>query len=131
MDIKDPITIIKLHDALIEELGGESGVISEHLLLSALLRPFTGLSDGTELYPTITDKAAALIHSLIKNHAFLDGNKRTAAQVTMIYLRENNYDLEFTQNEIVDFVLDIAQSKVDFNYIKDWIKLRMRSLSNG
>jgi death-on-curing protein len=128
MDIKDPIIIIRLHDALIEELGGESGLISEHLLLSALLRPFTGLSDGTELYPAIYEKAAALIHSLIKNHAFLDGNKRTAAQVTMIYLRENNFDLVFTEDEIINFVLDIAQSKVDFNYIKGWINQRMRSL---
>ncbi|RPI16461.1 MAG: type II toxin-antitoxin system death-on-curing family toxin [Ignavibacteriae bacterium] len=125
MDIKNPIAIITLHDSLIAELGGENGLISEHLLLSALMRPFTGLADGVELYPTITDKAAALIHSLIKNHPFLDGNKRTAAQVTMIFLRENNYEIIFTQNEIIEFVLSIAKSEVDFEYIKEWIGKRL------
>lgn len=96
MDFKDPSVIVRLHDALIDEFGGEKGLISEHLLFSAISRPFLGLKDGTELYPTIEQKAAALIHSLVKNHAFLDGNKRTAAQVTLVFLSENGYRLEFT-----------------------------------
>ena len=103
-------------------------MLSENLLFSALARPFHGLLDGTELYPSIEEKSAALIHSLIKNHAFLDGNKRTAAQVTKIFLRENGYDLIFTDDDIIKFVLDIAQSIVDFDYIKHWIAGRLSKL---
>jgi death-on-curing protein len=125
MDIKDPSIIIRLHDELITEFGGEPGLISKNLLYSSLSRPFFGLSDGTELYRTIEDKAAALIHSLIKNHPFVDGNKRTAAHVTKIFLRENNYDWVFTNDEIVEFVLDIANSRVDLDYIKKWIAERI------
>src|SRR5258706_16286140 len=108
MDIKDPGVIIRLHDALVAEFGGEKGMLSENLLFSALARPFQGLKDGSELYPTIEKKSAALIHSLVKNHAFLDGNKRTASSVTLIFLRENGYTLNFTDEEIIEFVLDIA-----------------------
>lgn len=55
----------------------------------------------------------------------MDGNKRTAAHVTKIFLRENNYDWNFTNDEIVEFVLDIANSKVDLDYIKKWIAERI------
>jgi death-on-curing protein len=108
MDIKDPGVIIRLHDALVEEFGGEKGLLSENLLFSAISRPFVGLKDGKELYPTIERKAAALMHSMVKNHPFIDGNKRTASNVTLIFLRENGYSLNFTDNEIIEFVLNIA-----------------------
>jgi hypothetical protein len=52
MDIKDPGVIIRLHDELIAEFGGKKGLISKHLLFSSILRPFSGLSNGTELYPS-------------------------------------------------------------------------------
>jgi death-on-curing protein len=129
MAIKDPDVIIKLHDNLIDELGGEPGLISKNLLLSALFRPFYGLANGTELYPEISDKAAVLIHSMIKNHPFLDGNKRTASLVTKIFLRENNFDWNFTNDEIIEFVLDIAKSKVGLDYIKSWIANRISKMN--
>lgn len=129
MDIKNPSIIIKLHDELIKEFGGEPGLISKNLLFSSLSRPFSGLSDGTELYGSIEDKAAALIHSLIKNHPFVDGNKRTAAHVTKIFLRENNYDWVFSDDEIVEFVLDVANNRVDLDYIKKWIAERISLIS--
>ena len=128
MDIKDPEVIIQLHDGLINEFGGEPGLLSRNLLLSALFRPFHGLADGTELYPGLINKAAVLIHSMIKNHPFLDGNKRTAAQVTKIFLRENKLDWNFNNDEIIKFVLDIASSKVDVDYITEWIAQRVSKL---
>jgi death-on-curing protein len=128
MDIKDPGTVIQLHDELIDKFGGERGLISENLLLASLFRPFYGLADGTQLYPTIIDKASVLIHSIIKNHPFVDGNKRTAAQVTKIFLLENKFSWDYSDNEIVDFVLDIANDKVDIDFIKSWIALRIKKL---
>ncbi len=86
MQAKDPDEVIKLNDNIINEFGGIKGLIGKENLISALSRPFVGLAkNGTEFYPSLINKAAALIHSLIKNHPFIDGNKRTAAQITHIY----------------------------------------------
>jgi death-on-curing protein len=128
MDLKDPAVIIQVHNELIDEFGGEQGLISENLLLSSLFRPFYGLADGTELYPAIIDKAAVLLHSLIKNHPFVDGNKRTASYITNVFLGENNLDWNFNNDEIVEYVLDIANDKIDIDYIKSWIAVRIRKL---
>ncbi len=128
MDIKNPDVIIRLHDELIREFGGESGLLNKSSLLSSLARPFSGSAKGVEFFPSIADKAAALIHSLIKNHPFVDGNKRTAAQVTKIFLRENEYDLVFTNDDIVNFVLDIANDKIRFEDIIIWISIRIIKL---
>lgn len=128
MEVKNPDVIIKVHDELINKYGGAKGVLNISSLLSSLARPFTGSASGEEYYPAIVDKAAALIHSLIENHPFVDGNKRTAAQVTKIFLRENNYDLDFTNDEIVEFVLDIANHKLELNQIKDWIAIRIKTI---
>ncbi|MFI5144211.1 MAG: type II toxin-antitoxin system death-on-curing family toxin [Ignavibacteria bacterium] len=130
MDIRNPEIIVELHDELIHDFGGEPGILSINLLLSSLARPFSGTSNGIEFFPSIEDKSAALIHSLIQNHPFVDGNKRTAAQVTKIFLREYNYDWVFGDDEIVDFVLDIANNLISFLEIKNWISCRISKLNN-
>jgi len=128
MSIKDPDVIVELHDSLVGGFGGESGLLSKHLLISALSRPFLGLSDGTELYPTIVEKASALLHSLVKNHAFLDGNKRTAGVVTLDFLLEYGFELKYEQKEFIDFILGIARNEIDFDHIKDWITHRISKI---
>ncbi|MEP1096365.1 MAG: type II toxin-antitoxin system death-on-curing family toxin, partial [Cyclobacteriaceae bacterium] len=67
---------LEIHSILIERFGGSEGIRDKALLLSALNRPFQTF-DGNELYPTVIDKAAAILESIIKNHPFIDGNKRT------------------------------------------------------
>jgi death-on-curing protein len=67
-------TIISIHAELINEIGGLNGVRDEHLLDMSVNSPFQTF--GGDLYPTLVDKAAHLTFSLIKNHPFLDGNKR-------------------------------------------------------
>jgi len=128
MNIKDSDVIIELHDSLVGGFGGEGGLISKHLLISALSRPFLGLSDGTELYPTIVDKSAALLYSLVKNHAFLDGNKRTAGVVTLDFLLESGYELKYSKEEFISFILGIAKSEFDLDYIKDWVAKRISKI---
>ena len=65
-----------IHDEVIEETGGSPGIRDIHLLESAVARPQASF-EGDDLYPDIFSKASALGHSIIRNHAFLDGNKRT------------------------------------------------------
>lgn len=90
IDYPEVEEIIELHDALIMETGGSHGLRDRGLLESAhgQLKMTFG---GVELYPTIFEKAAALMYSLIKNHPFVDGNKRTAYLITNSFLRRNGY----------------------------------------
>ncbi|HEY4612302.1 MAG TPA: type II toxin-antitoxin system death-on-curing family toxin [Bacteroidota bacterium] len=122
---RDVADVIKLHDSIVEQFGGLPGIRDEKLLSSALERPFTGLSDGTEFFPAIERKAAVLLHSLIQFHPFIDGNKRTAVAITQIYLRVSGFSWNYTQTEIVDFALDIANSVLNLDSISDWISKRV------
>jgi death-on-curing protein len=77
--------VLEIHTILIEEFGGANGVRDEELLDSALNRPFQTF-DGAELYPTPIDKAAAILESVVKNHPFSDGNKRTGYVLARLLL---------------------------------------------
>ncbi len=125
INIRDITDVIKLHDSIIEQFGGLPGVQDEKLLASALSRPFTGLSNGTEFFPAVETKAAVLLQSLIQFHPFIDGNKRTGVAVTQIYLYENEHGWDFDQSEIVEFSVQIASSKVQLDTITEWIKARL------
>lgn len=114
--------VIALHDLVISEFGGKAGMISSAQLESALQQPFAGLADGTQFYPTIFEKAAVLIQGIVLNHAFVDGNKRTAAFLTGFYLLDNGSALKFSQSEIVEFVVAIAEKKLSRDEIISWLK---------
>ena len=77
--------IIKLHSQLIQETGGTDGIRDEGLLESVLAAPFQSFS-GTDIYPSLQQKAARLGYGLVKNHAFIDGNKRIGAHVMLVFL---------------------------------------------
>ena len=88
----------------------------EGLLFSALARPGAS-AFGVDAYETIELKAAALITSIARNHALLDGNKRTAWVLTVAFLNINGWDLEMTQNEKFDLVLAFAQGSLELDEI--------------
>jgi len=88
------------------------GVKSQALLESALGRPKTGLGQDFK-YPTAPMAAAALMHSLIHNHPFHNGNKRTALVSTLVFLDKNEWRLHAEQNELYDFVLDLGAHKLN------------------
>ncbi|MCM3778771.1 type II toxin-antitoxin system death-on-curing family toxin [Microbacterium hydrocarbonoxydans] len=100
--------------AVITKLGLH--VRDEGLLFSALARPSAGMF-GVDAYPTFERKAAALISSLGQNHSLFDGNKRISLVLTFIFIRMNGFELTFTNDEAFDFVLDVAQSRVDLDQI--------------
>ncbi|PIV52729.1 MAG: type II toxin-antitoxin system death-on-curing family toxin [Elusimicrobia bacterium CG02_land_8_20_14_3_00_37_13] len=116
-----PKQIIYLHKRIIESTGGQEGLRDTGLLESAVYRPMATFG-GQELYPDIFDKASALIHSLISNHPFFDGNKRTSYESMRIFLRINGYDIEAPDNQKYKFVMDIANHKLNLSDITNWIK---------
>ena len=111
--------ILKIHSSLITKTGGIDG-IREYNLLDSTLKSIFQTFNGKELYPSILDKAAQLCYSLIENHPFLDGNKRIGGHLTLIFLKINGIDLNYTQEELIDFGLKIASGKMQKDEIKEW-----------
>ena len=118
---------IKAHDKIISETGGSHGVRDLGLLDSALNRPFHSFA-GTDLYENIFEKTAALIHSLLLNHPFVDGNKRTSVYLGYRFLQINNYTLTATNNHLVRFALDIESKKLNLEDIANWLKTHSRKV---
>lgn len=116
-----PEQVLFLHSRLIAETGGGHGLRDLGMLLSALGRP-QGTFDGKDLYPDLFSKAAALIDSLVRNHPFVDGNKRTAITSAALFLRMNGYRLIVENEEMVRFTLACAQSQLSLDEIMDWFK---------
>ena len=113
--------VIKIHDDMIKHYGGSYGIRDEGLIRSAIARPQATFG-GEDLYDTIFDKAAALFHSLMFNHAFVDGNKRTTVTTTARFLSMNGYELETTQEELVDFPLKVENNHLSLEQIAAWLE---------
>lgn len=113
--------VLYLHEHIIDLAGGVQGVRDFALMHSALERPKATFA-GEDLYPTLLHKAAALMHSLAMNHAFLDGNKRTAWQVTKRFLYINGSELSYTQQEVIDFCLAVDNEGWEVPEIVAWLQ---------
>jgi death-on-curing protein len=118
-----PEQVLFLHSRLIDETGGAHGVRDIGMLLSALGR-LQATYEGKELYPDLFTKAAALMDSLVRNHPFVDGNKRTAITSTAMFLRINGYRLVVKHAEMVRFTLSCAQSQLSLEQIASWFANR-------
>ena len=99
--------VMLLHKELVKESGGSAEIRDEGLLDSALNAPFQTFDDA-ELYPTIIEKAARLGYSLIKNHAFVDGNKRIGTHTMLVFLSLNHIEVEYDDDELIQMILGIA-----------------------
>ena len=112
--------IIKLHEYLIRETGGSQGLRDESLLDAAIHAPFQSY-DGIDMFPSIQQKAARLGFGLVKNHAFIDGNKRIGAHVMLVFLTLNKIELVYEQSELSDVILKIASDEYGFPELLQWI----------
>jgi death-on-curing protein len=106
--------VLDIHNILIDEFGGSSGVRDLGSLESALARPFQSFGNE-ELYPTPILKASAFLESILINHPFIDGNKRTAYTITRLFLLSNNLDITASQNEKYEFITATASGLNDFD----------------
>lgn len=116
-----PQQILFLHERLFSETGGSRGVRDSNLLASAAGRPQVTFG-GNDLYPDIYTKSAALMHSLIQNHPFVDGNKRTGIAAAGIFLRDNGFRLTATNAELKSFTLSVAKGEKGVPEISSWLK---------
>jgi death-on-curing protein len=121
--------VIKIHEILVEKFGGAKGLRDLALLESALSRPYQTFG-GIELHENQFQKAAAIIQSLLINHPFVDGNKRIGYVVMRLILLEKGWELNVTQDDKYQFVIRIAEGKMEFNEISDWIKSNAIRISN-
>lgn len=113
--------VLLLHQLIAQETGGSVGIRDEGLLESALETAFSSF-DGQEFYPTKEEKGARIGHSLISNHAFVDGNKRIGVYVMLTFLEVNGIRLDCTNEEVVHVGLSVADGSMDYDALLLWIK---------
>ncbi len=116
-----PQNVIQIHFEIVEETGGLQGLRDLGLLESAVLRPQATFG-SKDLYPTLVLKSTALVHSLLLNHVFTDGNKRTATLSMIEFLIINKKSFKATNKEIVDFALWIENKKPMIEEIAKWVE---------
>lgn len=121
MKFLTPQNVIQIHFEIVEATGGSQGLRDLGLLESAVLRPQASFG-GKYLYPTLILKAAALVHSLLLNHVFVDGNKRTATISMVEFLTLNGKKFKATNEEIVNFAPWVENEKPKLEEIASWIK---------
>jgi len=116
-----------IHELIIKRAGTEAGIRDFTLLHSAVERP-KATFQGRDLYPTAFDKGAALLQSVCLNHAFTDGNKRTAWASTHKFMWDNGYYLKAKRMEAADFMVWVDNSKPELPKISSWLKKHAKKI---
>lgn len=112
--------VVAFHRESIARFGGAEGIRDKGLLLSALARPENILAYEPNADPFRL--AAAYCHGIVKNHPFVDGNKRTGTLCTVVFLALNGLEVEFDEPEIVTMILGLAASEVSENQLAQWLR---------
>ena len=118
------LTVEEVLEINAEVMGGQHALRDRGLLESAVARPQTS-AFGVDAYPDLASKAAALLHSLVLNHAFVDGNKRTAVLSTLVFLDLNGYLVRWDQQEALEFVLQLAVHQIELEDAVTFLRNRM------
>ena len=113
--------VLELHRRLIERYGGSAGIHDLGALESALAQPRMTFG-GEELYPTIVEKAAALGFALIKNHPFVDGNKRTGHAAMETFLILNGFEMDASVDEQEQVILQVACGELGRGEFTEWLR---------
>ena len=113
--------VLFIHDRLIIETGGEHGLLELRSLESAIARPMATFG-GEELYDSLYDKAAALMHSLVFNHPTLDGNKRVAVTAAALFLFRNAIQLVANNQELERFTMWVVDQRPSVDQLSDWFR---------
>ncbi|MEK7633754.1 MAG: type II toxin-antitoxin system death-on-curing family toxin [Patescibacteria group bacterium] len=119
--------VLLIHEDQVDRYGGSHGLRDIALLESAIYRSQATFG-GIDLYPSIFEKAGALVHSLLLNHPFVDGNKRTAIASMLVFLEINGYLFSITQKELVKTALSIENKKWNIEKISLWLQKHSRKI---
>ena len=115
--------VLELHRLQIDRFGGSAGLRDRGGLEAALARPQMTFA-GEDLYPDVESKASAVMHSLVMNHPFVDGNKRTGAAVAELFLNLNGLELEAGDEDLVELTLSVARGEVNAEALAIWLRQR-------
>lgn len=113
--------VVVIHDQMIMIGGGSGGVKDFSLLHSAVERPRAQFG-GKYLYESVWEMAGALLQSLVKNHPFADGNKRTAYFSCLRFLNKNRIDLFVKRKDILEFMVSVDVEDLEVKEIAEWLK---------
>ncbi|NEQ96274.1 MAG: type II toxin-antitoxin system death-on-curing family toxin [Cyanothece sp. SIO2G6] len=119
--------VMSLHHQILKRSGGTEGVRDLGSLKSAIGQPMMTF-EGEDLYPTLVDKAAALGFSLVMNHPFVDGNKRTGHAAMEIFLVMNGLEILAPVDEQESIILSLAASSCDRAEFTRWLESRVREI---
>ena len=115
--------IIELHDILIEKFGSLRGIRDKGLLESALAAPAPMMAVfGEEPRKTVYNKASAHLFYITKNHAFFDGNKRTAASAALVFLRANGESPKYNVDDFLEFIVSVAEGQPSLHDISNYFE---------
>lgn len=117
--------VLELHRDQIRRFGGSAGLRDRGGLEAALARPQMTFA-GEDLYPDVESKAAAMLHSLVMNHPFVDGNERTGAAVAEFFMSLNGLELEASDDELTEITLSAARGEVNAEALAIWLRQRSR-----
>ena len=117
--------VLALYAGLVDEQSGSTGVRDRGGLEAAVARPAMTFG-GDDLYPDLAAKAAALMHSLVLNHPFMDGNKRIGVHAAEFFLERNDYALDATDQELEKLTLTVAEGRLAVEALAIWFRQRLR-----
>lgn len=117
--------VLHLHEKILKTTGGMAGVRDEGLLESAVMNCQQTFG-GTDVYPHVIDKAAALAFALSKNHPFCDGNKRTSILAMLVMLKLNGFDSNHSQEQLSTLGLKLADGTLNHSQVREWICTHVR-----
>ena len=117
--------VLAFHEHMEKTFVMDKGIHNMGLLESAISTPFQTFG-GQDLYPSIIDKAARLCYGLAKNHPFRDGNKRSAVHSMLVFLYINGIELKYTQLELEEMIIAVADSRMPSDELKKWIEERIK-----
>lgn len=122
--------VLALQRRILAESGGASGIRDLAAIASAVSQPRVSIA-GSDAYPTLIEKAAALGYSLIRNHGFVDGNKRIAHAAMEIFRMLNGMELSATVDDQEHFILSLAAGDVPREALVEWLRSHAVNLRPG
>ena len=130
MIVDDPVfltlgEVIEIHRDQIERYGGDAGLRDLGLIQSAMAMPAAGFG-GRYLHTDLFEMAAAYLYHITQNHPFIDGNKRTGAVASLIFLSLNDVEIEADEEEFEGIVMDVAQGKLDKASVAEFLRKNSR-----
>ena len=114
-------TAILAHKQLVDKYGGSHGIRDVGALESAINRPFMTF-DSVDLYPSVIEKAAAIVESLLINHPFIDGNKRIGYFMMEFLLFKEQKMIILSEEKQYAFTIQVAEGKLNTDQISAWIR---------